>query len=337
MSSSRPKVVRLGAPLPDPAPEHRMIEDAGGELAMVEVGDQATTLDAMREAAVIINAGPVRFDADLIGKLEACRAIIQNSVGYDRIDVPAATAKGILVANLPDYCIEEVSDHAVALLLATARRLPQMQRVVRDGLWGKPGVRAMDVIGRIDRLSEQTLGIIGFGNIGRLVAKKTRGMFLRIIAADPFVTPEAAALHGAELLPIEAVLRQSDYVTLHVLLTPETRHLIDARRLSLMKPTARLVNTCRGPIIDEGALLEVLRAGRLAGAGLDVFEEEPIGAEHPLVALDNVIATPHLAVYSETAMEQWRLQPFQDAVRILRGQAPRGLVNRELKARLGLG
>src|SRR6185437_12349725 len=194
-------------------------------------------------------------------------AIIQNSVGYDRIDVQAATNRNIMVANLPDYCIEEVSDHAVALLLATARRLPQMQQVIRDGLWGKPGVRTMDVIGRIDRLSERTLGIVGFGNIGRLVAKKARGMFLRVVAADPFVKPEVAALHGAELLPLEGLLKSADYVTLHVLLTAETRHLINAERLALMKPTARLVNTCRGPIVDEAALIETLRAGRLAGAG----------------------------------------------------------------------
>ncbi len=313
-----------------------MIEEAGGQLVFVEARDEATTLEAIRDATVIINAGPVRYSADLIGKLEACRVIIQNSVGYDRIDVAAATARGIMVANLPDYCIEEVSDHAVALLMATARRLPQMQQVIRDGLWGKPGVRTMDVVGRIDRLAERTLGIVGFGNIGRLVAKKTRGIFARIIAADPFVKPEVAALHGAELLPLEEVLKSADYVTLHVLLTNETRHLINAERLALMKPTARLVNTCRGPIVDEVALVEALRAGRLAGAGLDVFEQEPIGADHPLVSMDNVIATPHLAVYSETAMEQWRIQPFADAVRVLRGEAPRGLVNRELKEKLGL-
>lgn len=336
MMQARQRVVRLGAPLSDPEPEHELIEAAGGELQMVEAKGLDEAITAMRDAEVIINAGGVRFSAEVIAQLPRCRAIIQNSVGYDRIDVAAATARDILVANLPDYCIEEVSDHAVALVLASARRLFLMQQIVRAGLWGKPGIRTMELTGPVERLSERTLGIIGFGNIGKLVAKKTRGIFARLIAADPFVEPEVAAEHGVALLPLEAVLAQADYVTLHVLLTEQTRHLINAERLALMKPSAYLINTCRGPIVDEEALIEALRNGRLGGAGLDVFETEPIGAEHPLANLDNVIVTPHLAVYSHTAMQQWRIQPFADAARILRGQAPRGLINRELKTKLGL-
>ncbi len=336
MSQSRPRVVRIGAPLPNPERERQLIEDAGGELVFVEAMDQAALLAAVRSAEIVINAGGVQFSRELIGQLDACQAIIQSSVGYDRIDVKAATERAIMVANLPDYCSEEVSDHAVALLLALARRLPRMDRLIRDGLWGKPGVRSMDLVGRVDRLSERTLGIVGFGNIGRLVARKARGIFARLIAADPYVQPEAAAQHGVELLPLRDLLRQADYVTLHVLLTDETRHLINANNLALMKPTAFLVNTCRGPIVDEAALVEALRAGRLAGAGLDVFEHEPIGPDHPLLAFDNVIVTPHLAVYSERAMELWRIQPIEDAARVLRGLYPRGLVNRELKSRLGL-
>lgn len=333
--SQKPRVIRIGAPLPNPEPERQLIEEAGGELELVDARDESAVLAAMRQAEIIINAGGVRFSREVIGQLEACQAIIQSSVGYDRIDVKAATERNIMVANLPDYCIEEVSDHAVALLLAVARRLPRMDKLVRDGLWGKPGVRSMDLVGRVDRLSERTLGIVGFGNIGRLVARKTRGIFARLVAADPYVKPEAAAQHGVELLPLDEVLRQADYVTLHVLLTDETRHLINAERLAIMKPTAFLVNTCRGPIVDEAALVEALRAGRLAGAGLDVFEQEPIAADHPLLAFDNVIVTPHLAVYSERAMELWRIQPIEDAARVLRGYYPRGMVNRELKSRLG--
>jgi len=336
MNQPRPKVVRIGALLPNPEPERQLIEEAGGELEMIDGKDQAAVLAAMRDAQIIINAGGVRFTEDVIGQLAACKAIIQNSVGYDRIDVRAATARGIMVANLPDYCIEEVSDHAVALLLATARRLSRMDKIVRDGLWGKPGVRTMDLVGRIDRLADRTLGIVGFGNIGRLVARKTRGIFARLITADPYVKPETAAEHGAELVSLDDLLHQADYVTLHVLLTDETRHLINAERLALMKPTAYLVNTCRGPVVEEAALVDALRDGRLAGAGLDVFEEEPIGADHPLTSFDNVILTPHLAVYSERAMELWRIRSFEDAARILRGYYPRGLVNRELKGKLDL-
>ncbi|HVC34816.1 MAG TPA: C-terminal binding protein [Chloroflexota bacterium] len=336
MNQARPLVVRVGALISDPEPERRLIDEAGGELRMVDGKDPAATLAALRDAQIIINAGGVQFTAELIAQLPACQAVIQNSVGYDRIDVKAATARDVMVANLPDYCIEEVSDHAVTLVLASARRLPRQEKVVREGRWGKAGERpAREIIGPVNRLSECTLGIVGFGNIGRLVARKTRGIFARLIAADPYVKPETAAQHGVALLPLDDVLREADYVTLHVLLTEETRHLIDAARLALMKPTAFLVNTCRGPIVDEAALIAALRAGKLAGAGLDVFEREPIGADHPLAAFDNVILTPHLAVYSETAMEHWRTDPFEDAARILKGYYPRGLINRELKGRLG--
>jgi D-3-phosphoglycerate dehydrogenase len=331
MSQGKPLVVRFGVPLPNPEREQQLVAEAGGELVMIEVTSQEQAIAAMRDADVVINAGGVRFSADVFAQLRHCRAVIQSSVGYDRIDVPAATARGIMVANLPDYCIEEVSDHAVALLLASARRLFQMQRTIREGRWGGPGARTQERIGPVRRLSEGTLGIVGFGNIGRLVARKTRGIFARLITADPYVKPETATQHGATLLPLDEVLRQADYVTLHVLLTDETRHLINAERLALMKPTAYLVNTCRGPVVDEAALLAVLQAGKLAGAGLDVFEQEPIGADHPLANLDNVIVTPHQAVYSLTAMANWRIFPIEDAARVLRGERPRGLVNREIK------
>lgn len=336
MTQSRPLVVRTGELLVNPEAERQVIEQAGGDLLMIGAGDDNAVLAAIRDATVIINAGRVYFTEELISKLTACRAIIQNSVGYDRIDVRAATAHNIMVANLPDYCIEEVSDHAVALLLAAARRLPAMEKIVRAGHWMQPGIQTQAMVGPVNRLSECTLGIVGFGNIGRLVAGKARGLFHRLIAADPFVKPEIAAQHGVELMSLEDLLRQADYVTLHVLLTDETRHLINAERLALMKASAYLVNTCRGPIVDEMALVAALRAGKLAGAGLDVFEEEPIGADHPLLALDNVIVTPHLAVYSQTAMANWRIFPFHDAARILCGQYPRGMVNRELKSRLNL-
>lgn len=336
MSDGKPLVARLGAPLSNPEPEVRLVEAAGGRVQMIEVKDREAAIAAIRDADVVINAGGLAFTADVFSQLGRCRAVIQNSVGYDRIDVKAATAHGVMVANLPDYCVEEVSDHAVALVLASARRLFQMQKIIRDDQWGRPGVNTQALTGPVERLSERTLGIIGFGNIGKLVAKKTRGIFARLLAADPYVKPEVAAQHGAELVPLDVLLSQSDYVTLHVLLTDQTRHLINAERLARMKPTAYLVNTCRGPIVDEAALIATLREGRLAGAGIDVFEVEPIRADHPLANLDNVIVTPHLAVISRTAMEHWRIQPFEDAARILRGEYPRGLVNRELKSALGL-
>src|SRR5918912_2641010 len=182
----------------------------------------------------------------------------------------------------------------------------------------------------------QTLGIVGFGNIGRLVTRRTSGFGFRIVAADPFVKPEVAREHGAELVPLDQLLRQADLVTLHVFLNAQTRHMIGAPQLALMKPTAYLINTCRGPIVDEPALIAALQEGRLAGAGLDVFEQEPVDMANPLLKMENVIATPHVAVYSQTAIELNRTQPFDEVARVLSGRYPRGLVNRVLRERVQL-
>jgi D-3-phosphoglycerate dehydrogenase len=324
------KVVRIGRPLED-GTWAEQVAAAGGQLVQIETRGEQEVIEATRDADIIINAG-AQFPAAVIDALEHCRVIIQSSVGYDRIDVPAATAKGIMIANLPDYCIEEVADHAITLVLASARRLAAMERQVRDGSWNRGNSGSIrDAIGPVKRLSKATLGIVGFGKIGKLVARKAGGVGWRIVAADPFVSADAAAALGVELLSLDEVLRQSDFVTLHVLLSPETRHLIGARELALMQPSAYLVNTCRGPIVDEVALIEALRAGRLAGAGLDVFEQEPLALDSPLRDLPNVILTPHTAVYSEEAIEAWQREPFEQAIQVLTGHWPRGMVNRELR------
>ena len=207
---------------------------------------------------------------------------------------------------------------------------------MRDDLWGKPASNSQQLTGQVERLSERTLGIVGFGNIGKLVAKKTRGIFARSVAADPFVKPEVVAQHGVELLSLEDLLRQSDYVTLHVLLTSETRHLINAERLALMKrcsPRQHLSGTNRR---REGADRGAGSRNSWAEPAWTSSRKSQSAPDHPLAQRDDVIVTPHLAVYSRTAMENWRIQPVQDAARILQGYYPRGLVNRQLKASLGL-
>jgi D-3-phosphoglycerate dehydrogenase len=195
-------------------------------------------------------------------------------------------------------------------------------------MWGR--------IGPVERLSATTLGIVGFGNIGRLVAAKSAGMGWRRIAADPFVEPAVGRELGVEIAPLEQLLREADFVTLHVFLNAQTRHMIGAPQLARMKPGAYLVNTCRGPIVDEPALIEALRRGQIAGAGLDVFETEPIQPDNPLLGMENVILTPHTAVYSRQALELNRTQPFDEVCRVLGGRWPRGLVNRGLRERLSL-
>lgn len=331
------KVVRVGAPLPEEqaAPERAKLKAVGASLVMHPFTSEADLIEAARDADALINAGG-RFPATTIAQLEKARVIVQGSVGYDQIDVKAATAKGIMVANLFDYCIEEVADHAMTLTLACARRLRFMERVVHEGIWGRDRRGMMQRIGPVERLSTQTFGIIGFGNIGKLVARRAAGFGWRRVCADPYVKPEAAAELGVELLPLDELLRQADLVTLHVFLNEQTRHMISTPQLALMKPTAYLINTCRGPIVDEPALIKALQEGRLAGAGLDVFEQEPIDPENPLLKMENVIATPHVAVYSRMAIELNRTQPFDEVARVLSGQYPRGLINRNLKDTLGL-
>jgi D-3-phosphoglycerate dehydrogenase len=331
------KVVRVGQPLSDElaAPERRKLSDVGAELTMHPFRDEADLVPVIRDADAIINAGG-RFPASTIAALEKCRLLVQGSVGYDQIDVEAATQKGVMVANLFDYCIEEVAEHALTLTLALGRRLMFMNDVVRSGMWARDRASMWKRVGPVERLSTTTLGIVGFGNIGRLVARKAGGMGWRILAADPFVDPAVGREHGVEVLPLEQVLRESDFVTLHVFLNAKTRHMIGAPQLSLMKPTAYLINTCRGPIVDEPALVAALERKTIAGAGLDVFETEPIEPGNPLIAMENVILTPHAAVYSRQALELNRTQPFDEVCRVLSGRWPRGLVNRSLRERLDL-
>jgi D-3-phosphoglycerate dehydrogenase len=326
------KVVRVGPVLTDElaAPERAKLTAIGAELTMHPYKDEDELISVVRDADAIINAGG-RFPKRVVDALQKCKLIIQGSVGFDSIDVDAATARGIPIANLFDYCIEEVATHAMSLVLAGARRLTFMERVVRDGSWAGDRRVMMRKIGPVERLSEQTLGLVGFGNIGKLVAERARGFGWRMLAADPFVKPEVAKEHGVELVPLEQLLRESDYVTLHVFLNAQTRHMISTAQLALMKPTAYLVNTCRGPIVDEAALIAALHAGKLAGAGLDVFETEPIDMSNPLLQMENVIVTPHVAVYSGKAIELNRTQPFDEVVRVLGGEWPRGLLNRSLR------
>jgi len=248
------------------------------------------------DADVLISGG-ARMDADTFGQLKRVRFVLRPYVGYDDIDVDGASQYGILFANVPDTFIEEVANHTLALILAANRRILPMDAFVRSGRWSA-GERARGPVLPIHRPSYMTLGLVGFGNIGRLVAERARPFGFKMLAADPYVQPEVAAAMGVTMVELDELLAQSDIVSLHVFLNAQTRGLIDAGRLRLMKKDAYLVNTSRGPVIDEAALIEALRSGHLSGAGLDVFEQEPVAADNPLLKMDNVLLTPHVASYS---------------------------------------
>ncbi len=289
-----------------------------------------TIADVVADADVVISGG-VRIDANVCSQLRRVRFLLRPYVGYDDIDVNAASNQGILFANVPDAFIEEVANHALALILGTNRKLLEMDAFTRQGRWAA-GDRPRQVAAPIRRLSQLTLGLIGFGNIARLVTERAKPFGFRIIATDPFVQPEVASAMGVELLSVDEVLAQSDIVSVHVFLNAETRGLLNAERLAKMKKGAYLVNTARGAVVDEPALIEALRSGHLAGAGLDVFEQEPLPADSPLIGMSNVLLAPHLASYSEEGDARHQERIAEIALQVVNGGLPERnvVVNKDL-------
>ncbi len=262
-----------------------------------------------------------KVPADLIATMARCKLISRAGTGLDAIDIAAATARGIWVAYVPDYSIDEVSTHALALLLAHARRLPRLIESTRQGLWD------YKVVPPIERFNTQSAGVVGFGRIGRAFALKAKGIGLDVMAYDPYIAPDVIAAAAVRAVDLETLLLTSDYISLHMPLLDSTRHLIDARALSLMKPTAFLINAARGGLIDEDALLTAVRAGQIAGAALDVLVTEPAPPDSPLLHEERIWITPHIGWYSEAARRDVRIRAAEEVVRVWRGETPRCPVN----------
>lgn len=284
-----------------------------------------------RDADVVITVGSIRpVPRRVIKNLERCRLISNTQIGYDSIDIEAATEKGILVTNVPDYCTEEVSDHAMALLLACVRKIVQLNEAAKKGQWGlsAEGIEIQTRIWpKMSRIQGQTLGLLGLGKVSRVLVPKARGFQLRVIAYDPYVPPEIAQQIGVELVDWKRLLQESDFLSVHAALTPETRHILNAEAFKEMKATACLINTARGGFIDEAALCQALQEGEIAMAALDVMDPEPPEPQNPLLAMDNVISTAHSAFFSPTSeAERWH-RPVEEVARVMRGEWPRALVN----------
>lgn len=271
-------------------------------------------------------AAPIPREA--LAALPDCRIALRWGVGYDIIDTAAATEMGIAVANCPTYCTEEVATHASALILDLARKVTQADRAVRAGRWRYTEFKP------IQRPSISTLGFVGFGRIARLAAKQLAGFGFRTLAYDPYLPADAVREHGAQPVDLPTLLAESDYVSVHVPLGPDTRHLIGEAELRRMRPSAFLVNTSRGPIIDEAALVRALREGWIAGAALDVAETEPLDAASPLRGMDNVVLTPHMGAYSEQGLPALRREACDTAIRwFTEGWTP-NVVNPQVRERL---
>jgi D-3-phosphoglycerate dehydrogenase len=280
--------------------------------------DESKVVEAVRDAdAVLVRESPVTARA--VAGMTCCKAIVRYGIGVDNIDQAAARERRIYVANVPDYGAEEVSDQAVALLLAVVRRVAARDRAVRTGAWNVSRNEKMY------RVAGHTLGLVGYGRVARTFERKMRGMGVeRVLIYDPFVRDAA----GAEVVGLDTLCREADYVSIHAPLTPETHHLIDAGRLGLMKPTAILVNTARGPLIDEAALIAALRERRIFGAGIDVYESEPPRPDHPLFLLDNVVLSDHNGWYSEESVAELQTKAAQEVARVFRGEPPQHWLNR---------
>jgi D-3-phosphoglycerate dehydrogenase / 2-oxoglutarate reductase len=249
------------------------------------------------------------------------RVVVRYGVGVDGVDLAAATAHGVVVVNVPDYGTDDVANHTVALLLALVRKITRLDRQTRAGRWD------VFLVGPMSRFAGRTVGILGCGRIGSSVARKLAGFEVRLLGCDPYVTTFPP---GVQPVSFERLLEESDFLTLHCPLTPETRHLIGEKALARMRSTAFLINTARGGIVDTTALVEALSMGLLAGAGLDVLEEEPLDPGSPLLQMEQVIVTPHAAWYSEEGRSDLKRRVAEEAVRVLRGERPRHCVNPEV-------
>jgi D-3-phosphoglycerate dehydrogenase len=303
---------------------HDRAREAGAELIAFKGFDDREFKEVIAAAdALVVIDRPIRRDH--LSVMQRCRIIQTLEVGYDFIDVEAATEKGIIVSNVPAYGKEQVAIHALTLLLACHRKIKQLMEETSGGGWdynvGKP----------IPDLSTLTLGVVGLGKIGRSLTPRAQALGLRVVAYDPYLDDDIFDLLNTErCYDLEEILAQADFLSLHVPLTAETFHMIGKRELELLKPGAVLINTSRGKVVEEQALYRALRSGGLSAAGLDVLESEPPDANNPLLTCSNAIVTPHTAWYSEQSTERLKKQGMEEVLRVLNGGRPRYVVNPEV-------
>ena len=255
-----------------------------------------------------------KLTREVLTQFTRCKAIGRFGLGVDNIDLPTAREKGIAVNYVPDYCIREVSDHAMALLLSLIRKIPLSNKLVQSGRWEMPAVVP------IRRIEGTVLGLIGFGHIPRLVAPKAQAFGIKVIAHDPFAKPDVFKAANVESVDLDTLFKTSDYVSMHAPLLPATRGMMNAAAFAKMKKGAYIVNTARGPLIDEPALIAALDSGQIGGAGLDVVAAEPLAKDSPLLGRDNVIISPHTAFYSIEALNELQTKCATDVARVLSGE-----------------
>ena len=307
---------------PDLEWEAREMAQRGVEFSahQLKFAPAADVIRATQDAdVVVVNMVPI--NREVVSGWQRCKLVIRHGVGYDNVDLAVLKSAGIPLCYIPDYCAEEVAEQAIALLMACGRRIVSTRQALDEssaaGKWNFSGVLP------VFRMAGQTVGFLGCGRIGSLVLKKLQSFGFKFLVCDPYLSERRRQDMGIETVDAETVFRESDFITIHTPLTPETRHLVNARTLALMKPTAYLINTARGPMVDAAALAEALQKGVIAGAGIDVFEVEPPPPDYPLFGAPNIILTPHLAWYSEDSGKRIRELILLEIDRFVAGQPPR--------------
>ena len=309
---SRTVIAITDSPFPSLDPAKKALARLDPEYRMANSPSADDILSVARDADAIL-VTYAKLPGELLRQLTKCRAIGRFGLGVDNIDLPAAKELGIAVNYVPDYCLREVSDHAMALLLALARKVPLANKLVQAGRWEVPPLVPLR------RLEGQTLGLIGFGNIPRALAPKAKAFGLKVLTHDPYVKADVLSAAGVEGVSFDDLLARSDFVSVHAPLLPATRGLVNGAAFAKMKKGAYLINTARGPLVDEAALVAALDSGQLGGAALDVVMTEPLAKDSLLLGRDNVILTPHTAFYSVEALEELQTKCASDVAQVLSG------------------
>lgn len=320
MSYKKFKIVITDCDHPSVEIEKKVLSKINSKLILESCRTEDEVIKVASNADAIINQY-APFTRKVIQSLEKCKVISRYGVGVDNIDLKAATEYNIIVANVPDYCVDEVSTHTFSLILSCARKITMLNRKVREKKWdftlAKPLFRTQD----------QTIGLFGLGRIARKVAEKALGFGFKVIAYDPYIVQ---ATGKVELVTFDRLLNDSDFLSLHAPLTEETKHAIDEKELKMMKKTAYLINTSRGSLVNEKALYLALKERWIAGAALDVMEQEPPNWDNPLLSQENLIITPHISFYSEESYVELKTKTAEAVLSVLTGERPRSVVNPEV-------
>jgi D-3-phosphoglycerate dehydrogenase / 2-oxoglutarate reductase len=320
--STPKKVAVLGARYGDLSVETRALAPLGVDLSESAGRTEEEIVAASEGAEVILCGGAPKITAAVIRRLPELKAVVRYGIGVDTVDLAECTKRGIYVANVPDYCIDEVATHALTLILNWSRKLPIAQQTIKSGGWDIAALRPLE------SPRDQVLGLVGFGRIAQALCRMSRAIGFQVWAHDPYIGESRIQKKGAKPVSLRQLVHGADFISLHLPLTAKTRHIINAERLREMKSTSFLINTARGELVDEEALQDALTEGRIGGAALDVMEHEPPKSDHPLRFSDRVVITPHCAWYTKRSQIELRQKACAEVIRVLRGAVPKQLVNK---------